>query len=81
MEVVEQKLTRIVRSARGQSEKLDLLSFIDTQHVKWCASGDWLKDGGAYVKSLDAWLSPQKKLWVNEPLNPAITAPARRVIA
>jgi hypothetical protein len=70
LKTIQGKVRSIAKSV-PLSERLGLLRFIDSQHEKWCNSGDWHKDGGDYVKSLDAWLNPEKRLWENEPRRPS----------
>lgn len=65
--VVTGKLTIIARDT-PDPERLATLQYIERQHAKWCASEAWTKEGGKYAKSLEAWLSPTRRLWENEPL-------------
>jgi len=46
-------------------ERVIMLRLIDSQHAKWCASWDWLRDGKQYTPGLDVWLNQRK--WELEP--------------
>lgn len=66
IKVVKAKLTIIMRDTPCK-ERCGLLWLINKQHEQWCKSADWTKDGGAFAKSLEAWLNPKARLWENEP--------------
>ena len=65
-EVVKAKLRTICMDV-PEPERVAALQYIDIQHEKMKRSEDWTKDGGAYIKGLDAWLNPKNRLWENEP--------------
>jgi hypothetical protein len=77
--VIADKLKAILRKT-PKSERDRLLLEIDTSHAEWCASDQWQRDGSQYVKGLEGWLSPSKRLWeiqAGPPLRKDIPTPSR----
>lgn len=66
LETVKGKL-RTITGKMSAEKRLTTLERIDSQHVLWCKSAEWAKDGGAYVKGLAAWLNQRNQLWENMP--------------
>ncbi len=66
LKIVEQKLKSICK-ALPATERVKQLRNIDRRHEKWCRSVDWTKNDGEFVKGLEAWLNPARRLWENEP--------------
>lgn len=59
----------LIAIAKGlpSSDRVPALRAIDRRHAGWCASPEWMKDGGQYAKGLDNWTAPTKDRWKREP--------------
>ena len=59
---VRQHLLAIIRGV-PRAARYALLETIDRNHIGWCDTVDWTKEGGQYAKGLDGWLAPTKRRW------------------
>jgi hypothetical protein len=65
---VEKQLSAILKHKHiSPGEREDYLRRVEASHAAWCASEQWQKDGGAFVKALGNWLAPTKERYDIEP--------------